>query len=227
MLVIAGLGGASTHAVSAFSASFMIRAHGLNLAGVARLMALANGIVGIAGVLSGGFLADRLARKDNRAYLLVPAIGAIGTGVCLAVAYRTPTEPVAAAGLVISFFFSNMIPSPSLAALQNMVDPRLRATAAALYLSMLNVIGGLGPWSVGALSDFRAVCLFPDGSGSYKDVCRVGITSVQHAGDVAHACAAASSLGLQQAMLIPVGIFLSLAVVYCVAMMNSTRALKF
>jgi predicted MFS family arabinose efflux permease len=226
MLVIAGLGGASTHAVSSFSASFLIRTHGLQLAQVARLMALANGVVGIAGVLLGGFLADRLARKDGRAYLLVPAIGAIGTGACLAIAYRTPLESVAAAGLVISFFFSNMIPSPSLAAVQNMVDPRLRATAAALYLSMLNVIGGLGPWSVGALSDFRAARLFSDEIGAYRLACRAGIRGGQQAGDIAHACAAASSQGLQQAMLIPVGIFFAAAMVYALAIMNSNRALK-
>lgn len=226
MLIIAGLGGASTHAVSAFSSSFMIRTHGLTLADVAKLMALANGVVGIAGVLLGGFLADQLGKKDGRAYLLVPAIGAIGCGACLAIAYRTPLESVAAAGLVISFFFSNMIPSPSLAAMQNMVDPRLRATAAALYLSMLNVIGGLGPWSVGALSDLRAARAFPDELGTYQLVCRAGIAAGQHTGDAARACAAAGSAGLQQAMLIPVGIFFAAAIFYALAILNSDRALK-
>jgi MFS family permease len=60
----------------------------------------------------------------------------------------------AAALLIVPVFFSSIIFGPSYAAVQTLVSPGARATAAAILLFILTLIGlGLGPLAIGLLSD--------------------------------------------------------------------------
>jgi MFS family permease len=61
---------------------------------------------------------------------------------------------VSIAGAVVPALMGAIYVGPGLAATQSMVPPRMRATAVALFLFILNMIGlGLGPVTVGLLSD--------------------------------------------------------------------------
>jgi hypothetical protein len=186
-------------------------------------LAVGKGAVGFAGVLVGGFLADRLARSGTRAYLIVPGLGALGSGILLFLAYQQSNWEMAAAFFVPAFFFSNWIPSPSFAAVQNMVDVRLRATGAAMLLFFVTVLGGSGPWIVGVFSDMAAAQAF---QGDFDAVCPGGRALASAGAEAARACAAASAEGLHQAMYIPVGFYLLVAVTFVLAVWSTGRNLK-
>jgi hypothetical protein len=68
-----------------------------------------------------------------------------------------PTPVAALAAFAPYYAISNMYVGPLWATAQNLARPELRATASALLLFILNLVGlGLGPLAVGALNDALA-----------------------------------------------------------------------
>lgn len=109
---------------------------------------------GVAGVLAGGWLGDKLGRRDKAFYAYVPS-AAFLAGI-----------PLFAAGVLSSeakfAFFLFLVPQalayvwlgPVLSAVQHLVEPSARSTASALFLLINNLIGlGGGIYALGALSD--------------------------------------------------------------------------
>ena len=150
-----------------FQQSFFLRSHGPALTRLAAHFGLkAKGFLGIAtglmiggggfvGSLLGGAIADRAAVRDRRAHMTVPAIGGI-IAIPVLIGVFTAPDPLVGIGLI---FVANVLGTlwygPFYSTAQSVVEPRHRATAAALLLLVLNLIGlGLGPPFVGALSDF-------------------------------------------------------------------------
>jgi MFS family permease len=163
-----------------FVASFFFRNHGpevAELAGhfglkAAGFMGLALGLIGgSAGIASswlGGWLADKAAKRDLRAYMSVPAIAAIISPFFYAAAMLNPTAVGALATMVIPGLLGSLWYGPVYASGQGLVPPHMRATAASILLFIINLIGlGLGPLAVGALSDILAG---PVGLGSANGV---------------------------------------------------------
>lgn len=106
-----------------------------------------------AGVLLGGFLADRWARTNPRGRILVPAIGLCIAAVGVLALSLTQVFAVAVTGLVIygvtrTFTDANMMPILCLIA-----DPRYRATGYGMLNLLACLIGGVGIYAGGALRD--------------------------------------------------------------------------
>lgn len=151
----------------AFYGSFFFRNHGPQLAELAASMGglgpagflgtalgLIIGIFGATGTFVGGQIADRAAKKDIRAYVSVPATAGILGIPFFLVAMTTDNAAVALAMLALPTFLNSLWYGPVFAAVQSLVQPRTRATAAAVLLFVINLIGlGLGPLFVGMLSD--------------------------------------------------------------------------
>jgi MFS family permease len=73
------------------------------------------------------------------------------------VAILADSAPLALCLLALQSLFYAMCFAPAYTVLQNVVHPRTRATAFAIYMLVVNLVGlGLGPVLVGALSDFLA-----------------------------------------------------------------------
>ena len=154
---------------SAFGAPFFLRVHGAQVAALAKGFGLGPiGFLGIAGALTtggggivgtwlGGFLADRAAARDKRAYMSVPAIASLVSLPIIVLIY-TVNDPMLALALgIIPALLQTLWYGPVYATAQSVVHPHSRATAAAILLFMLNMIGlGFGPMSVGALNDLFA-----------------------------------------------------------------------
>ncbi len=133
--------------------SFFERSHGLGTAETGRWLALAVGIVGGSGTFSGGWLADRLGRRDLRWYMGVPSVGMLIAlpFVCMTLLASSPTT-----AFVLYFvpsFFIAMGPAPCYATTQALARPEIRAFASATMLFVTAVLSGLGPLAVGMLSD--------------------------------------------------------------------------
>ena len=126
------------------------------------------GLTGAVGTWLGGYLADRYGARDLRAYVGIPAISTL-LGIPFYVAALLVDSAVTA---LILFAFPPILNTlwygPGYAAVQGLVRPQTRATASAVLLFIINLIGlGLGPLGVGAVSDFLSG---PMGLGSAEGV---------------------------------------------------------
>jgi MFS family permease len=112
---------------------------------------------GCAGVSFGGWLTDRLGARDARWFMRLPAVVSVA-GLPFAVLFLlTPTPLGAIIAFVPYYAVSNMYVGPLWSTAQNLARPEMRATASALLLFILNLVGlGLGPLVVGALNEALA-----------------------------------------------------------------------
>ncbi len=118
-----------------------------------------------AGTFLGGFASDRLSHRYPRVYSWLPTIGVLlALPLYLLSFWQTSFWP-AFAILMVAPIFHYLYLGPGFAVVQSIAPPRMRATATALLLLIVNLIGyGLGPPIMGALSDYFAnQALAPDG----------------------------------------------------------------
>ena len=144
--------------------SFLIRVHGLSLTEAGLVLGVVGTTGALIGAVSGGLLCDRLAAKDKRWQLRLPAVGAGLSVIFLGMFLVYPEGhnahfgdfrvPVAAAFQFFGAIASAFWIGPTYAAVQTLTPAHLRSQASALLLLLLNLIGlGLGPVLVGMLSD--------------------------------------------------------------------------
>ena len=140
-----------------FVPSFFARVHEMGLAERGTWLSLI-GLVAVIGTYLGGWLGDRLAPKDMRWYLWVPAIATL-VGVPIALGYYLSPNPYVALLLfgIPAGIAGPMYLGPTFALTQTLVKPGMRALASAILLFVMNLIGlGIGPWFVGFASDALA-----------------------------------------------------------------------
>jgi predicted MFS family arabinose efflux permease len=133
---------------------FLIRSHGMGLGEIGTWLALLSIVSGVAGTLGGGFLGDRLAKRDIRWYVWLPAI-ALVIGAPLSIAGLLVQDKYLALTLLIlpTASYSVYI-GPVMGLIQRMVALRIRALSVAVFLFFTNLIGmGGGPLVIGYVSD--------------------------------------------------------------------------
>ena len=143
-------------------------------------MTIAYGCGGTLGVLSGGAVTDFLVNRTNDArwYTWSAACAVLATLPCTFVLYLTQRPVVAVTALVLSTFFGHTFLGPVAALLQNLAGARRRATAAAFYLFLVNLVSmGLGPVAAGAASDYLGA-LYGNDALRYSLLAIVGITTL-------------------------------------------------
>ena len=128
---------------------------GLKSAGFLGLaLGVTSGVMAMIGTLLGGRLADHFAKKDARAYAMIPAIGAIAGLPFSLAALSSDSLLLAFAFLLAPGLLGSMWLGPAYGVVQSLVRPQTRATATAVLLFVANLIGlGLGPLVVGIVSD--------------------------------------------------------------------------
>jgi MFS family permease len=149
-----------------FAASFFYRVHGEEIAALAAQFGLQSGgfiglslglmagLGGAAGAFMGGVIADKYGGRDYRAYVSVPAIASLAVIPIYAAGIMAPSALFALGCLLLGSVLGTLWYGPVYATAQTIVPPHMRATASAILLFIINLIGlGLGPLAVGALSD--------------------------------------------------------------------------
>jgi MFS family permease len=141
----------------AFIPAFMIRVHGMtNTAELGAWLGLITGVFAGIGTFLGGSLSDRVAgkRKDARWYLWLPASATLLGVPFTFLFYLWPEGRMALLLNIPGSILGPMWLGPTVAMTQGLVKLRMRATASAILLFIINMIGlGLGPQTVGLMSD--------------------------------------------------------------------------
>lgn len=147
------------YATNTFNTAFLMRYHGLGLREAAGVSAVSLGLVGLFGLLIGGVLGDRMRAWRPNGRLLLGAAGFLVAAPCAYVALgRSAGDVTTYAVLMGVMTTSTYIYYASVySAIHDVVEPRLRGAAIALYFFAMYVFGAsFGPVIVGALSDRMA-----------------------------------------------------------------------
>ncbi len=150
----AALMGFAGYGVIQWLPSFLHRSHHMNGGEIGSWLALIIGVGGAIGAAGGGYLADRLSKRDMRWQLWLPALGAsMGAPFAFGV-YLSEMTAMALGYLFIPMIFISFYLGPAVAMTQTLAPVNMRATASAVLLFVINLIGlGLGPQAVGIMSD--------------------------------------------------------------------------
>jgi len=144
----------SGYAVLAWGPTFLRRVHGMQSVDIGLWLGLIIGIGGGFGAFAGGILADRLGRRDARWYVWLSALVCF-LGVPFGVGFLLASEAnMALLSFTPFYVLGAMYVGPMLSMTQGLVKLRMRATASAILLFILNLVGlGAGPFVVGLLND--------------------------------------------------------------------------
>ena len=154
MAIAAALHAFYGYGAGAFLAAFFIRSHKMDAGEVGTWFAAIACTAGVAGTFLGGYLADRLGKRDRRWYMWVPALATLISIPFSFFLYLSPNPYMALALYIPGSIMGGMYLGPTFAMTQTLVPASMRATAAAILLFVINMIGlGLGPQGVGILSD--------------------------------------------------------------------------
>ena len=141
-------------AVLSWAVSFLIRSHGLPLARAGLFMAVAYGCTGLFGALGGGWLTDRLARRDVRWRAWTVGLFVLAAAPCLMTFLFAPSLISAGLALGCWSMTTGAIYAPGVALSQNLAPPRMRGTVTAMFYLVSNFLGaGTGPIVAGLISD--------------------------------------------------------------------------
>jgi MFS family permease len=109
---------------------------------------------GVAGILFGGWLADRLGTARPGAYAAIPAVAFVVTAPAYVAALFSPSLTLGWFLFVVPYGLSLVWLGPIITAVQHLVPQSARATASASFLLINNLIGiGFGTFIFGFMSD--------------------------------------------------------------------------
>lgn len=195
-LVLAGLAfNFASYACNSFMVPMLQRYFGLGLQNAAMATGVIVGLTGLVGLTAGGWIADKVHQRWGNGRLLFAAFSMLVA--CLCTGWALSAGRIETAVFVgvfsLGWLFSYNFYTCVYTAIQDVIEPRLRATAMALFFAGLYLLGGgLGPLAVGWLSDHYA-------------------QAAMHAAGASEMNEAFKAVGLHDAMiLIPVALFLTL-----------------
>lgn len=188
---------------SQFLVSHLVRNYDLGAtiqeeyAHAAYAMGLVAGVSTALGTFLGGFLSDRLAPKHTHVHSWLPALG-VAMAIPFYVLSFYQTEFIwAFAFLMVAPIFHYMYLGPMYAVTMGVSTPLQRATAVAILILIVNLIGyGLGPPTVGALNDMFASNILADTSALTLADCNPRTMAEANAA----ICGNAQGLGLKYAL---------------------------
>jgi predicted MFS family arabinose efflux permease len=174
------------YAINAFQTPFLQRFHEMSLREASNVSAVSVGAVGAIGLLAGGWAADRLSVKRRNGRLLLSACSMVIAAPCIYLALNQPKGSTAAFMILMAMGTMTMFVyyATVYAAIQDVIAPRLRGTAVAIYFCAMYVLGAsLGPVGMGMLSDhFAHQAMHRAGAGAMTEAFKaVGLHSAMYA----------------------------------------------
>jgi len=133
---------------------FLRRVHHLSSAQIGAYIGTVRGLIGTAGILLGGFLAERLGARDVRWRIYVPALACLGCCPLYLLAVLMPSVRASLVWLSLATILTSAYSGPVFAVYLTVSKVRMRAFASATFLFCGNLVGlGIGSALVGWLND--------------------------------------------------------------------------
>ncbi|WP_404477308.1 spinster family MFS transporter [Novosphingobium sp. BL-52-GroH] len=211
-----GLVGLVGFGTNLFLIPLLVRRFGLPLSQAGLIFAMSFSLATMVGQVVGGNVASRLIERDIRWGAWAPAatVG-LALPLYLLALYQSDWRVLVGFLFMATALLYAFTPAV-MTVTQTLVEPRMRASAAALHAFGQTVAGlGIGSVALGYLSDLLADYHF---SGDYAATC-LG----QHAAAVPAQCLVASATGLQQSMLISASVLAVAVANYLAAGKNLLR----
>jgi MFS family permease len=154
--------------------SFLVRSYNLTLLNASLFYGAVLLFGGLAGIWAGGWLGDRFGHSNRSNFARIPAFAFICTVPFYVLAMLSPTLTLTFFVLLVPTALGLAWLGPVISAIQHLVRPDMRATASAIFLFIVNLIGiGLGTYAIGVLSDALTV-QFGDQSLRYSILAGTG-----------------------------------------------------
>jgi predicted MFS family arabinose efflux permease len=158
MALGSGLASFGGYAVISFFPSFLVRSHAMSLAEIGVYMGFIVGIGGGLGFAGGGYVADKVSRRNKQHSLWVVSAATMFAWFFAFPIYLLENRYVVLGLTMVPAIFTNFYLATTIAQTQSLVRLRMRAVASAILLFVMNIIGlGLGPQITGILSDLLSV----------------------------------------------------------------------
>ena len=149
----------AAYAGNGFLVPMIQRYFGLELTAAAVTTGFIVGVTGLVGLTAGGWVADRVYQRSERGRLVFGAASLLVAAAATAAALASGRGSLVLFAVLFGLgwlaqysYYTSVYP-----AIQDVVEPRLRATAVALYFAGMYLLGGaFGPVVVGGLSDALA-----------------------------------------------------------------------
>jgi MFS family permease len=149
--------GLNVFAVSVWTPTFLERVHGLNMATIASIIGPIRGIFGLAGVLIGGFMIDRLMRRSPHWRVTLPAAACLLLAPVEVVFLLSDLQWLWLSAFAASAFLTLIHQGPLFALVMEVASSRMRALAIATLVLFAGLLGqAAGPLIVGVLNDALA-----------------------------------------------------------------------
>lgn len=141
----------------AWTPTFLMRSYHLSTAQVGGYYSAAVGPATLVSIFLGGVLNDWLLKRRKSAPLWILAV-TFGVTVPASLLFLLVHHlPLALSMVVVTTVLGSLWIGPAYALVQSLSGPALRATAAAIFMMVVNIVGlGLGPYLTGLLSDALA-----------------------------------------------------------------------
>jgi MFS family permease len=147
------------YAINSFQTPFLQRFHEVSFKEANNISAFSVGAAGAIGLLIGGWLADKIGARRRNGRLLVSACSMAIAAPSIFLALSQPKGSTAAFLALMTIGSMTMyVYYPTVyTAIQDVIAPRLRGTAVAIYFCAMYLLGAsLGPVGTGMLSDHFA-----------------------------------------------------------------------
>ncbi len=145
-------------ALAFWTPSFLERARGIPKAQATVQFGAVVVVTGFLGTYGGGWLGDRLLRVSHQAYLWVSGVVTLLAAPLTLVALAAPQPSIYWPAIVAAELCLFASTGPINSAIVNVVSPHIRATAVALSILAIHVLGDVpSPSLVGVISDARSL----------------------------------------------------------------------
>ncbi len=160
----------STGGIYVFLPALLIRQYGFTIGQAGLVYGALAGVMTAFGMLLGGYVNDKLGKRDRRWFAWWPAVTLAVTPPLAIIALLQSDAAWMIGILLIPFLLKTAYLPSALASYHNMTEPRMRATTITIAFMFSNIVGsGGGPLFAGVVSDTFAKGTFP---GSYDAVCQ-------------------------------------------------------
>lgn len=199
-----GLAGFASNSLAQFMPIFLQRVHHMDVREAASYYGPISAVSLALGLMLGSFGGEWLARRGDARWLAWSG----ATGLALApviywFAFSSTSVASATILLIMAGALLMMFYGPTAGLIQNMLEPRMRATGAMAFTLLNTVFGsGLAPPTLGWISDRMAARAFA--GGNFGAACPHGFAAADAPARLSEMCAAASATGVQQALMMTV-----------------------